>query len=227
MLRSLLPIILVLAMGCGRANRSVVGSASTADRADAVVNPTGSCGTLADPGRIGYGGGGGTWVPDCQNPLRREYWRVGTTDGKSAHTLPRLDGTPQLQPACADANDVLHSLVERYALCAAADSEAKVNLVNNMELADALRLTHFLHGQLKFAVQEAIAHSPNTTTIEPYPLPGDILDGCALHPNSPELQAMCVREQNNLVGGLGLTYMGPGAVELAARLNELYGIAAN
>jgi hypothetical protein len=214
MVRSLLSIILVLAMGCGRANRSV-------------VNPTGSCGTRADPGRVGSDASSDTWVPDCQNPLLREYWRVKTTDGTSAYTIPRLDGTPQLQPSCADANDALHALVERYALCAAADSEAKVNLVNNMELADALLLTHFLHARLKFAVQEAIASAPDTTSIEPYPLSGDILDACALHPNSPELQAMCVRERNNLMGGLGLTYTGPAAVELAARLNELYGVAAN
>jgi hypothetical protein len=208
------PLILLglaLESGCGRATSSV-------------VNPTGSCGTIPDPGRIGYGGGAGTWVPDCQNLLRREYWRVDTMDGKSAYTLPRLDGTPQLQPACADANDALHALVERYALCAAADSEAKVNLVNNMELADALRLTHFLHAQLKFDVRAATGGAPDTTSIEPYPLSADILDACALHPNSPELQAMCVRERNNLMGGLGLTYTGPAAVELAVRLNELYGV---
>ena len=60
--------------------------------------------------------------------------------------------------------------------------------------------------------------------ILPWAIPGDILDACALHPNSPELEAMCERERSNLIAPVGLSYTGPAADELVARLNELYGI---
>ena len=176
------------------------------------------CSTRSDTGRVGYGAGDATWVPDCQNPLLREYWRVDTNDGKTAYTLPRMDGEPLLQPACGSDQDDLHHLVERYDLCAAAATDEQVKVINSIALGDALELTHFLHGQLKFAP------SADGMSIAPFPIPGDILDACALHASSTELRTMCDREQENLMGGLALTYTGPGAVELVARLNELYGI---
>jgi len=198
---------LALASGCGQGDGA------------AVVNPTGACGTRPDPGRVGYGGGGAIWVPDCQAPLLREYWRVDTMDGITAYTLPRMDGTTDFQPACADAADGLHDLVTRYDLCAPASDPAQVNLINTMALPDALTLTHYLHQRLKFV--------SDGTTFTPFPITADILDACALHANTPELQAMCDRESANLQNPVGLSYMGQAAVELAARLNELYGIATN
>jgi len=202
-----LAVCLTLATGCGEKDGA------------GVINPTGSCGTRPDPGRVGYGGGGATWVPDCQAPLLREYWRVDTMDGITAYTLPRMDGAPAFQPACADDTDALHELVTRYDLCAPAQSEQQVNIVNSLALADALQLTHYLHLHLQFVSDGA--------SIAPFPITADILDACALHANTPELQALCDRERDNLEDPLGLSYSGPGAIELAARLNELYGIATN
>jgi hypothetical protein len=93
--------------------------------------------------------------------------------------------------------------------------------VNDVALADALRVAHFLHGRLRFAT------TGGGLGITPYPLPSDIVDACALHGgSSKELEALCQRERDRLASGtdLGFTYEGPGAVELVARLNELYGI---
>jgi hypothetical protein len=225
--------VLAVGLGCDRAGSSIV--------ATLVVNPTGSCGTIPDPGRIGPSSDGtDVLVPDCQNPLRRNYWRVRTLDGRHAWTVPRMDGDPRLQPICADANDPLHPLVERYDLCAPADSEGKVEIVNNMDLADALRLTHFLEGQLRFvAVPVPIVPMslspapPGSTTIQPFPDWDEVVEACALHPNSADLETICENLRKNLdVVNEGILclpdfFAGPTAVELAARMNELYGIAVN
>jgi hypothetical protein len=189
------------------------------DRPSGVANPTGSCQPSGDGARAGYHAPGDSdWLPDCQNPLRREYWRVFAQSSTSAYTIPRIDGDPRLQVVCADPAHALAPLTMRYPLCAAADSAEKVARVNDLAPADALALTHFLHGQLRFAA--------GSSTIDPFPMPTDIIDACKLHPNSPELQAMCDREANRLQNGIDIAfpYDGPAAVELAARLNELYGV---
>lgn len=195
---------------------------ATACRPD-IPNPTGSCEAPNDGGRAGYHApGDSTWLPDCQNPLRREYWRVFATTQTSAYTIPRLDGEPRLQPACADAADALAPLVARYGLCASAMTQEQVTRINDMAPVDALTLTHFLHGQLVFTA------GVNVLGIDPFPMPSDIIDACALHPidNSAYLTAICDRERDRLASGIdiGFTYQGPGAVELAAALNALYGI---
>ena len=86
--------------------------------------------------------------------------------------------------------------------------------------SDALKVAHYLHTQLKFQA--------TGTSIDPFGIPTDILDACALHPdsNSVELQQICDRERQRLESGeeIDFTCEGMGAVKLAARLNELYGI---
>ena len=194
--------------------------------ADSIENPSGSCGTRVDRGREGYSapGAGQVWVPDCANPLNREYWRVSTVDGTTAFMLPRPDGEPYLQPACADPQHALADLVGRYHLCASAMSSEEVDLVNAMELADALRVGHYLHEQLRFVTVGGEA----AVAISPYPLPSDIVDACRIGggANPAELEALCERERERLRSGseIGYAYTGPGAVALVARLNQLYGV---
>jgi hypothetical protein len=188
-----------------------------------IANPTGSCTAPGDGGRAGYHApGDSTWLPDCQNPLRREYWRVFAVTAASAYTIPRIDGEPRLQPACADATHALASLVQRYGLCASAMSQEEVQRVNDMAPIDALTLTHFLHGQLRFTTVDTVLG------IDPWPIPSDIIDACGLQPgaNSAELTTLCERVRAGLQGGFETAYgyPGPGGVELVARLNELYGI---
>jgi hypothetical protein len=187
-------------------------------------NPSGSCGSRADGGRAGYHAPGDSqWLPDCEPPLAREYWRVFSSDGKTGYIIPRPDGAAELQEACAAIAHQLGRLLDKYPLCRPAQTDAEVKAVNSMDTADALQLTHFLHTQLRFTKIET---GPG---IAPFPIPGDIIDGCALRggpSSSPELQAICERERERLRTGhaIGFRYTGPGAVELVARLNELYGI---
>lgn len=186
-------------------------------------NPSGSCTASGSGARAGYHAPGDSqWMPDCQNPLRREYWRVFLNSARSAYTIPRLDGEPALQPACRDAGHALAPLVQRYGLCAAAENAQQVARVNDLAPADALALTHFLHQGLRFVA------GGQGVGIVPFPIPSDIIDACALHPamNSAALADICAREADRLRNGfdIALTYQGPGGVELAARLDELYGI---
>jgi len=206
---------------------TIIGSAfilACPGSAPLAVNPSGSCRAEGDGSRAGYHvATNSEWLPDCQNPLEREYFRVFAQSATSTYMIPRPDGSPYLQPVCADPSHALRPLVDRYALCDAADSEAKVNLANDMLPADALDLARYMHGQLRFEVTDDFAG------LSPYPFPSDIIDACELHPaeNSAEFEAICKRERDRLKSGfdIGFSYTGPGAVELATRLNELYGIA--
>ncbi|HEY0739383.1 MAG TPA: hypothetical protein VGD69_30955 [Herpetosiphonaceae bacterium] len=182
------------------------------------------CTAPDDGSRAGYHSAqGSTWIIDCENPLRREYWRVFLGRDQRAAIIPRPDGAPELQPACASVDHPLRGLVERYGLCAQAANEAQVIRVNSLLPGDALQITHFLHTQLRFRV------TPEALGITPYPIPSDILDACALHPeaNSAALNAICERERGRIDGGaaVGFVYTGPGAAQLVERLNELYGIS--
>jgi hypothetical protein len=188
-----------------------------------VVNPTGTCSAPDDGARRGYHAPDpeAVWLPDCQAPLAREYWRVFAVSDTSSYVIPRPDGAPELAEPCADSEHDLHAVVEKYALCEPATS-ATVDIVNDIDPADALALTHYLHIELVFEVVPG--------GIAPFPIPSDIIDACNLHPddNSVPFVELCEREQERLDSGhsIGFTYEGPGAAELVERLNELYEIAA-
>jgi hypothetical protein len=187
-----------------------------------VDNPSGSCSPNGDGARTGYHDPGDSkWLPDCKNPLAREYYRVFTQSSRSAYLIPRVDGSPALQPICADEAHALHPLVTKHLLCVSASGPSQVERVNDMLPADALAVAHFLHGTLRFSI------GPGSTGISPSPFPSDILDACALPAKaSPELAEICERERDRLRSGndLGFSYEGPGAVELVTRLNDLYAI---
>ncbi len=165
------------------------------------------------------------WLPECNNSLQREYWRVFLQSDTSAYIIPRPDGRPELQPVCDDVNHDLHELITTYQLCTAASNSAQVETVNNILPVDALQITHYLHSQLFFEL------APDGEQLTPFPIPSDIIDACQLDPttNLPELDEICAREQERLDSGnsIGFSYSGPGAVQLAERLNMLYGISSN
>jgi hypothetical protein len=189
-----------------------------------VENPTGTCEPSDDGSRRGTHTPepGDVYLPDCDLPVAREYWRVCARGAESAYTFPRLDGSPMLRLVCRDAGYPISPLVERYGLCAAATTPAEVDRVNDMLPADALAITHWLHGQLVFRGTDQ--------GVEPPPFPNDVLDACALHPGSrsPELVSVCDEERARLDSGhdIGLSYAAVG-LELARLLNELYGIEAS
>ena len=221
-------VTLGLLQGCSQPRPDSAASPAAASTSTQVSPPSGSaiaqeCIAPDDGSRAGYHSAqGSTWILDCENPLRREYWRVFLVDGQRAAMIPRPDGAPELQPACANVDHPLHPLVERYALCTPAADATQLMRVNNMLPDDALQIAHFLHTQLRFSTTQA------GLGITPYPIPSDILDACALHPqaNSPALTALCERERARIQSGdaVGFLYTGPGAGELAQRLNKLYGI---
>lgn len=189
----------------------------------AITNPTGACTAEDNGARRGYHSParGDVWLPDCELPLEREYWRVFAVSATSAYVMPRPDGAPALAAVCADSEHELHALVEKYALCEPATG-ATVELVNDLSPADALALTNYLHRSLRFEVVPG--------GLSPFPIPTDIVDACLLAPqeNSQAFVELCEREQERLESGneLGFTYEGPAAEELALRLNELYGVTA-
>jgi hypothetical protein len=214
-MRTALTLVLMLALGCSGASQQSGGAAQSID------NPTGACKAPNDGSRAGYhSAGSGIWLLDCNNTLAREYWRVFAQSATSAYVIPRPDGASYLRPVCASPEHELHERVKKYALCEPASSEAEVERVNDIAPADALAITHFLHTALEFVA--------TGSGIAPFPIPSDILDACDLHPeqNSAELAAICERERKRLETGhdIGFSYEGPGAVELALRLNELYGV---
>lgn len=202
-------------------NTSNVDDTGKAGSKVKVENPTGDCVAFDSGARPGYHAPGDTtWLPDCENPLRREYWRVFATTPETAYIMPRPDGDPGLEAACTNEEHPLYTVVQYYALCQPASSAEAVARINSIYPKDALAVTHELHSRLRFVANEA--------GIAPSPIPSDILDACALHSNDdePELAAICEREADRLGSGndIGFAYEGPGAVALAKRLNELYGI---
>ncbi len=162
------------------------------------------------------------WLPECENPLAREYWRVFLQSEKSAYIIPRPDGAPELQPVCADEGHPLRGLIDHYLLCSAATSASQLDKVNNMLPEDALQLAHYLHVQLRFRIKD------DGAGITPFPMPADIIAACDLHPqiNSVDLGELCDRERSRLESGhdIGYIYSGDAAIELVELLNELYGV---
>ena len=195
---------------------------SSVQAQDGTQNPSGSCGVRTDGSRARYHRNvNATWVPDCQNTLHREYWRVFVRDGGEAAVIPRPDGAPGLRPICTDPRHELRSIVDRYMLCTAAASIEDVRVVNAMSASDALQITHFLHGQLRFRV----VVSGGAAHIHPLPMPSDVVDACesTRRPISPALDLRCQGARQP--EGMFVIYKDREAAEdLASRLNELYGI---
>ena len=212
----------LLGSGCSGASSNHEPAGATSAKV-AVENPTGTC-TAPDSGaRAGYHvPGDSQWLPDCKIMLAREYWRVFVTKPGSAYLVPRPDGDRGLEHACTVESNPLHAVVVKHALCKPASSQAEVERVNDLPPSDALAIAHELHASLRFIA------SDEGLGIAPFPMPSDIIDACNLHSNAdaPELDAICKREKERLGSGhlVGCTYVGPGGIALAKRLNELYAI---
>jgi hypothetical protein len=92
-------------------------------------------------------------------------------------------------------------------------------------MPDALRLTHFLHANL-IRSRHCRRRPPQARScVQPYPDPTDVRDACDLHGNSTALQATCDIVFDSLSRDVGYKSLGPGASDLAERLNELYDVA--
>jgi hypothetical protein len=200
-------------------------------------NPSGDCGVRTDGSRLPYHyARDAVWLPDCRNPLRREYWRafMRPVDLSSVSVIPRPDGASGLGAICSDPTHELRPLVDKYPLCRPAASAEEVRIVNAMVPADALQITHFLHRQLKFTAVHRTIPAPDGrmarwSAVSPYPIPSDIADACALKKStgSATFHEKCRSIIDNLKTGLWRSepvWIGDEAEELASRLNEIYGV---
>jgi hypothetical protein len=185
-----------------------------------VENPSGDCIVNGDGNRPGYFSDPqeSTYLPDCQNDLDRELWRVFAVSEESAYIVPRPDTTGLDFDLC-DGEDVqLASLFETYGLC---EEYGDPDIINDIPPADALSITNALHQRLRFEVDE-------DGMISPWAPESDILDACELTDASAALEYCEQLESrcNDSGDCDDIAYIpSAAAVEaLVPALNELYGI---
>lgn len=116
-----------------------------------------------------------TYLPDCNAPLNREYWRVFAVSESSAYVIPRMDafGVANKYGMCTGETE-LSSLFKKYGLCKEVLGSADIQVLNNMEPAEALNITHALHKRLCFESQ----NTAGSWSIVPWAPDDDIHEVC-------------------------------------------------
>ena len=181
-----------------------------------IDNPSGDCDAGGDGNRSNYFSSD-QYLPDCQNPLYRELWRVFAETEASAYILPRPDGMG-IDFAICDGEDAdLTTLFTEYGVC---EEYADPDVINDIKPADALVITNQLHQRLRFSADE-------NGGLFPWAPDDDILAACTLIENQAAL-SFCALLESRCSGYAcdDIGYIpGPEAVEaLIPALNELYGI---
>lgn len=140
-----------------------------------VENPSGDCEAADDGGRRCYHAPepGDQYLPDCDLPIDREYWRVFAQSEDSAYLIPRPDGAGLTWGICDGEDAELAALFDQYTLCA---PQVDVALVNALPPADALAIAHALHERLVFTVVDL---GRGAGAVEPAPIPTDLAEACA------------------------------------------------
>jgi hypothetical protein len=189
------------------------------------TNPTGDCEATGtgDIACYSVSEAGDVWMPDCEHPLDRAYWRVHarrSDDGEvTAYLLPRPDGAGAAFGVCDGPDAALAALFDGWGLCAPTLDAAGVARINALPLDDALAISHALHERLVFT-----AGGDDGSTIAPWPLPEDLEDACP----GTSASAACDAYLTAVCGasdiGVALTLDEAQANELAAALNAAYGI---
>jgi hypothetical protein len=192
-----------------------------------ITNPTGSCLPAGDGSRVGHSPeASDVYLPDCQSPLTREYYRVFVKADDTAYMIPRPDGHNSLTLACLQGDDhPFKQALERYSLCQDSPlSSAQVDVVNSMVPADALAIAHQLNDDLVFFVGAA--------DVRPSVFAGDVLDLCKSDPTFRDgpMRERCDFELAAEASGSrteeGWSHTGAQGDALVEALNALYGIAA-
>jgi hypothetical protein len=164
--------------------------------------------------------------------LAREYWIIAVdTDRGTRAMLPRPDGDRRVVAECK-ANGPLASLFRDARLCEYASGTEAVERINALTRDEALRISTFLHERLYFVAEDRDEEAPlELAVVNPYPLTSDTLDVCKMFASdrAGALRALCDYELERKANGGG-DHMARGmstaeARALAARLNDLYGIA--
>ena len=159
-----------------------------------VASATDCLGDITDGngGRIGYHSPSptDTYMPDCQNPLQRELWRVFEQQDGTSYIIPRPDGLGtkyNLCPFSAEDDNTstgappppplveseLSDKVQQYGLCDELVTDPLI--LNSMDTMDALLIVNAFHRQLRFRVVNRESGEPY---LDPWAPDNDILDAC-------------------------------------------------
>jgi hypothetical protein len=214
----MLSLFLVLPLGLGC-------DADTEAENTPTENPSVDCEADGDGGRFCYHAPDLTdsYLPDCSLPLERELWRVFQTAAGDAYVIPRPDGTGLLFDICDGGDADLASLFTTYDLCVEVVTDPAV--VNSMDPADALRITHALHGHLRFQGVESFGQ----WNISPWAPDVDLIDACDLIQGSAAATHCSLLTESDELGeclDMAPQLSEDAVMELAAALNQLYGIEA-
>lgn len=188
-----------------------------------VDNPTGDCEADGDGSRTGHNPGDSQYLPDCDPPLEREYYRVFAQEDETAYMIPRPDAMGIRYGYCSGDDAELADLFERNGLCV---EVADPDVVNSMTPEDALAIAHLLHENLVFVAEQQHGESwgvlPGAMTDDVVAACdraevdlSDALDACRYHRD---------RASSKIHDDMGRIYTRAEAEQLAAGLNELYGI---
>jgi hypothetical protein len=214
----------IAAKGAGCSGDEPIGSNNPPS--GAISNPTGTCVASGLGGHECYSvpDPSSQWMLDCDHPLQRTYWRVYAFSEQSAHMLPRPDGTGLTFGTCDGPDE---ALFQEYGLCDESLGPDGVEKINDMPLADALALSHVLHGQLSFEADLG----PEGWSVAPWVLPEDLTDACPVavtNSGDAGLQQKCDDYLAVVCGatniGVSLDIDETQAVAIAEALNQIYGI---
>ncbi|CAB9524844.1 expressed unknown protein [Seminavis robusta] len=188
--------------------------------------PTGDCSdtTGTNGGRVGYHSPSPTdvYLPDCQNPLQRELWRVFVQEDGTAYMIPRPDGLGITYGLCNnDAFDQeLMAKAQQYGLCDETVTDPTV--INSMTPEDALRFANAFHRQLRFSISD-------DNQIYPWAPDEDILLACenitsqAALGHCEALANRCNDDTGECIE-IGVIPSVEAVQELVPALNALYGV---
>jgi len=184
-----------------------------------VINATNN----SNGGRSGYHSPSSTdtYLPDCENPLKRELWRVFQQEDGTAYIIPRPDGLGTVYNICNGRVPVKEGIIDKanqYGLC---DNDINVAAINHIDPNYGLLFVNIFHRQLHF-----VADGQN---IQPFAPDSDILDACELREGDETLNSYCqaVKNQCNSFGECTEMMVVPSEMQvrqIVPALNELYGI---
>ena len=185
-----------------------------------VDNPSGDCSAEADGRRSGFHlpDRDNTYLPDCQNPLDRELWRVFAQSESSAYIMPRPDATGLSYGVCNGEDEEMAILFASYGLC---EEYGDPDVINNIAPTDALSITNTLHQLLRFEIDDA-------GMISPWAPDDDIIAACELT-DSADAQEYCELLESRCdrwgtCTDIGYIPSNEAVEALVPAINQLYGI---
>ena len=182
-----------------------------------INNPSGDCEAESDGSRLCYHSpeASDSYLPDCQNPLKRELWRVFALNESSAYIIPRPD-TMGLQFDLCESGEYTE-LLQEYDLCA---DITDPDTINNIPIEKALQITNILHQHLVFSTD-------SSGQVTPWAPDEDMLLACQ-QIDDPIVDEYCGNISSQNESGecleLAFTYPEEAGLLFATTLNTLYGI---